>query len=187
MSQTENSKYALTHAAQADMLRRLALYWDGQWFLKTVEEFGLDAGLRINARVRASFGKIEMRSILKALHKKKADDLPDALDILEAYLQVFMGDRLRATFSLLSKDQAIVNVTHCPAFEGGKRAALERIDQSCVACEGLWPTWLTSLLPSQDIRLEVAQTQGRGDLLCEFRISIQGGSPNPSTEETPRP
>lgn len=184
MSRSEDSRYELTDAAQADMLRRLALYWDGQWFLKTVEEFGLDAGLRINARVRASFGKIEMRSILKALRKKQADDLSDALDILKAYLQVFMGSRLRATFSLLSKDKAVVNVTHCPAFEGGKRAALERIDQSCVACEGLWPTWLTSLLPSQDIQLEVAQTQGRGDSLCEFRLSVQDGSPDRSTKAT---
>ena len=100
--QIVDEQYRIPDSAQVDMLRKLALYWDGQWFLRTVEEFGLDAGIRANAQVRASFGRIEMRTILKTLKKKKANDLADAMQLLKTYLGVFMGKRLRTKFSLLS-------------------------------------------------------------------------------------
>lgn len=77
-------KYDIAQAEQIEMLQKLLLYWDGQWFLKTVEESGLEAGIRTNARVRASFGRIEMRAILKAARKKRADDLADALVLLNS-------------------------------------------------------------------------------------------------------
>ncbi len=35
--------YPLSDKAKVDMLRKLALFWDGQWFLKTVDEIGLEA------------------------------------------------------------------------------------------------------------------------------------------------
>ena len=58
--QAESSPYNLSGDQQARMLRRLMLYWDGQWFLKAVEAFGLEEAIALNARVRASFGRIEM-------------------------------------------------------------------------------------------------------------------------------
>ncbi|RPI49646.1 MAG: hypothetical protein EHM56_12060, partial [Chloroflexi bacterium] len=62
----EETSYRLSPEDQVHMLRRLMLYWDGQWFLKAVDAFGLDAAVALNARVRASFGRIEMRLLLKA-------------------------------------------------------------------------------------------------------------------------
>ena len=49
--------YTLSDIEQVRMLRKLMLYWDGQWFLKTVEAFGLEAAVELNARVRAPFGR----------------------------------------------------------------------------------------------------------------------------------
>jgi len=166
-------KYDIAQAEQIEMLRKLLLYWDGQWFLKTVEEFGLEAGVRTNARVRSSFGRLEMRAILKAARKKKADDLADALVLLNSYLDVFMGERLKAVFSLMSDTEAHIAVTHCPAYEGAKRAHLERTDQACVACAGLWPTWLSVLLPDNDITVDIPEQQGRGDSRCLFNVHMQ--------------
>jgi hypothetical protein len=67
--------YALSDADKVKMLRKLALFWDGQWFLRSVDKFGLDAAVDLNAAVRTAFGRIEMRTMLKALGKKQADDL----------------------------------------------------------------------------------------------------------------
>jgi len=169
MHKIENP-YSIPEADQTDMLRKLALYWDGQWFLKIVEEFGIPAGIEINARVRASFGRIEMRTLLKTLKKKKAANLEDAIQLLQTYLDVFMGKRLRAQFSLVSENEATIVVSRCAAFEGAKRAKLERSDQACIACEGLWSVWLDVLLPDNAIDIQIAMQQGKGAPQCQFDI-----------------
>ncbi len=165
--------YPLTDAEQAKMLGKLMLFWDGQWFLKAVEEFGLDAAIELNARVRTSFGRIEMRTLLKAVGKSRADDLPDAMRLLETYAQVFLGDRLRAEFAVMSDEQAQVVVSRCAAYEGAKLAGLSRVDQACIACETLWDAWLETLLPDDEWNVQYPTRQGKGDAVCRFMITIR--------------
>ena len=74
--------YPLSDEVKVNILRKLLFSWDGQWFLKTVDEFGLEAAIRLNARVRASFGRIEMRTLLRALGKRCADDLAEYLSFV---------------------------------------------------------------------------------------------------------
>ncbi len=163
--------YDLSDKTKVNMLRKLALYWDGQWFLNTVEEFGLEAGIKMNARVRTAFGRIEMRTLLKAVKKKRADDLMDAMSLLETYSEVLMGNRLRAEFSTRAEERAEVLVHRCAAYEGAKLAGLERVDQACVACETLWKTWLETLLPDVPMEVQYPMRQGKGDAHCRFIIT----------------
>ena len=164
----EPVSYRLSDAEQAQMLGKLMLFWDGQWFLKAVEAFGLDAAIELNARVRTSFGRIEMRTLLKAVGKKRADDLPDAMRLLETYAHAFMRGRLRAEFLVLDDDRAQVIVSRCAAYEGAKLAALPRQDQACVACETLWNAWLETLLPGIEWDVQFPMRQGMGDPVCKF-------------------
>jgi hypothetical protein len=164
--------YQLSASDQVRMLRKLMLYWDGQWFLKTAEAFGLDAAIDLNANVRASFGRIEMRQLLKTLGKSQAKDLADAVHLLETYASAFMGARLRAEFLFQGPNRAEVLVRRCAAYEGAKRAALPRADQACVACETLWDAWLGALLPDQRVEVQVAARQGKGDPICRFLIQL---------------
>lgn len=154
------------------MLRKLMLYWDGQWFLKTAEAFGLDAAIDLNARVRASFGRIEMRQLLKTLGKSQAEDLADAVHLLDTYAEAFMGTRLRAEFLFQDPNRAEVLVRRCAAYEGAKRAALPRADQACIACETLWDAWLETLMPDRLVEVQVAARQGKGDPICRFLIQL---------------
>jgi hypothetical protein len=165
--------YHLSDAEQARMLRKLMLYWDGQWFLKTAEAFGLDAAIELNAQVRASFGRIEMRTLLKAVGKQRADDLPDTMRLLETYAKAFMGGRLRAEFSVLGDKQAEVVVRRCAAYEGAKLAALPRQDQACVACETLWNAWLETLMPGIEWDIQFPMRQGKGDPVCRFIATVR--------------
>jgi len=171
--------YGLSDAQRVQMLRKLMLFWDGQWFLKTVETFGLEPAIDINARVRASFGRIEMRTMLKVLHKRQADDLADALHLLVTYVQAFMGEGLSATFVPTGADHAEITVRRCTAYEGAKRADLPRADQACVACELVWNAWLETLLPGARVDVQYPLRQGRGDPHCLFLVQIhsQGGEP----------
>jgi len=178
----ENS-YQLSAEDQVQMLRRLMLYWDGQWFLKAVDAFGLDAAVALNARVRASFGRIEMRHLLKACGKGQAADLPDAMRLLELYTQTFLGKPFRAEFVAVGEHRSQVLVRRCPAYEGAKLAALPRQDQSCVACEGLWNVWLETLLPGAQVTIDCPLCQGKGDQVCSFIITMTG-SPRAAKPET---
>ena len=163
--------YPLTAGEQVRMLRKLMLYWDGQWFLKAMEAHGLEAAIELNARVRRSFGRIEMRQLLKAVGKPQADDLADALRLLATYAETFMGPGLRAEFVFRSADRAEVHIRRCAAYEGARRANLPRQDQACIACEGLWPAWLEVLLPDTPLRVEAAARMGLGDPACRFVIT----------------
>ncbi len=169
--------YRLSDADQAGMLRKLLLYWDGQWFLAAVEAYGLEAAVDLNARVRAAFGRIEMRLLLKTLGKSQADGLADAIHLLETYAEAFMGPRIRAEFSMLGDGKAEVVIRRCAAYEGAKRAALPREDQACVACETLWNVWLETLLPGIQAEVQYPMRLGKGDPHCQFILEImaEGG------------
>ena len=170
----ESMPYVLSDTEQAQMLGKLMLYWDGQWFLKTVEASGLEAAIDLNAKVRTSFGRIEMRTLLKAVGKKRADNLPDAMRLLETYAQAFMRGRLRAEFTALDEERAEVIVSRCAAYEGAKLAALPRQDQACVACETLWDAWMEVLMPGMEMDIQYPLRQGWGDPVCKFIITARG-------------
>ena len=175
----DSPHYHLSDAEQAQMLGKLMLFWDGQWFLKTVEAFGLEAAIDLNARVRTSFGRIEMRTLLKALGKRQADNLPDAMHLLETYSKAFMRGRLRAEFTVQDDDQAQVIVSRCAAYEGAKLAALPRQDQACVACETLWNAWMEALLPGMAWDVRYPMRQGKGDSVCKFIVTTRGQEERP--------
>ncbi|NOY77072.1 MAG: L-2-amino-thiazoline-4-carboxylic acid hydrolase, partial [Calditrichaeota bacterium] len=145
MKSTEKSEpdFEIPCEEKIKMLSRLLLAWDGQWFLKTVQEIGLEKAVEQNARVRTSFAKIEMREMLKRLGLKKAKDLPQAVAIIQKYSELFGGNRIQAEWELRGETEATLRVHRCPALEGAKKAGLARVDQPCVACERLWPTWLS--------------------------------------------
>lgn len=161
--------YPLSDAEKVKMLRRLALFWDGQWFLRAVEKFGLEAAIDLNAIVRTAFGRIEMRTMLKALGKKQADDLADAVRMIATHSDLLLGPGVRADYHL-DQDRARIVVRRCAAFEGAKRANLERQDQACVTCETLWDAWFRALLPEAQIDVRYPQRQGMGDPVCEFVV-----------------
>ena len=153
-------------------LPRLMLAWDGQWFLKVHDELDWETAVCLNARVRAAFGRIEMRMMLKALGKRYADDVPDAVRVIRTYVgQVFAagfeGD-FRATEARME-----TYVTECAAWEGAKRAALERTNQACIACEGLWRAWFRTLLPNRSIGVNIHESMGDGDAQCHIVVEVE--------------
>ena len=164
--------YPLSDEVKVDILRKLVFFWDGQWFLKTTDEFGLEAAIRLNARVRAAFGRIEMRTLLRALGKRRADGLADAIRLVATYGQVLMGGVLRADFQVITPTQGEVRIYRCAAYEGAKMARLERVDQACVACETLWDAWFEVLLPDTPVTIRYPLRQGKGDPHCHFIITL---------------
>lgn len=162
-------EYTVPPEKRARMLALLAMAWDGQWFLKVYDEYGWEAAARLNARVRASFGRLEMRRMLRALGKRAADDLQDAADIIRAYFRQVLAAGFEAEF--VGEGRRIeIFVTRCAALAGAKRAALERHEQACIACPGLWQAYLEVLLPDTPVEIEMRQQMGSGASRCHVVI-----------------
>jgi hypothetical protein len=165
----QDEEYAIPPEKKARMLALLAMAWDGQWFLKVCDEYGWEAATRLNARVRAAFGRIEMRRMLRALGKQAADDLEDSAKIIRIYFQEVLAAGFDAEF-VVEGNRVEVTVTRCAALSGSKRAGLERHDQSCVACPGLWRAYFEVLLPGAPIEIEMEEQMGRGASSCHVTI-----------------
>lgn len=136
-----------------------------------MDEFGLEAGFRLNARVRAAFGRIEMRTLLRTLGKSHADDLQDAMLLIDTYAQAFMGDALRVQPETVRPNRIEVRVYRCAAYEGAKLANLERVDQACLACKTLWNAWFETLLPDASVDVQYPMRMGKGAPHCHFVIT----------------
>jgi hypothetical protein len=161
--------YTFPSKARSALLTRLLMAWDGQWYLKVYERCGWEIATELNALVRADFGRIEMRSALRALGKRRADDLEDAVRVLRSYYQLY-GDAFEAQYQV-NEAQITATVNRCAALEGSKRAGLERYDQACIACERLWPAWFRALLPGRQFSLEIKGRMGHGASHCHFVVT----------------
>ena len=150
----------------------LLLAWDGQGFLKVYDEFDWGTAARLNARVRAAFGRIEMRTMLGVLGKRYADDLPDAVRVLRTYIHSVFAAGFVSDFHVVG-DRLDAFVSVCAACEGARRAGLERTDQACVACETLWIAWFKTLLPNRQITFDIQGRMGYGDQRCHFVLQFE--------------
>ena len=172
-------EYTIAPEARARMLALLAMAWDGQWFLKVYDEYGWDAAARLNARVRAAFGRIEMRRMLRALGKQAAADFEDAVRIIMAYFRNVLAAGFDAELTC-DQDRAEITVSRCAAYAGSSRAGLERHDQACVACRGLWQAYFEVLLPDTPVGIELKEQMGCGAPRC--RIAIWAGRSHDTRE-----
>lgn len=164
--------HTLSAEVRAHQLALLAMAWDGQWFLKVYKAYGWEAAAQLNASVRAAFGRIEMRRMLHVLGKRAADDLAEAIRIIEFYFDQVLAAGFEAS-SVVGGEQAEIVVSRCAALEGAKRAGLERHDQACMACRGLWLSYMEVLQPGVPFELDVTEQMGHGAPRC--RIVIRGG------------
>ncbi len=171
---SDRKPYEIPHEVRAQVMAGLALAWDGQWFLKVNDKFGWETAAEINLRTRHAFGRLEMRSTLQALGRRKADDLQDALEIWRAYFRMFGADRgVFAGDYAIEGDTLAVTVHKCAALEGARRARLEKDTQACLTCERLWQIWFSSLLPDHAVSQETIARMGFGDAECRFRVTAK--------------
>ncbi len=156
-----------------EMLGRLMLAWDGQWFLKTAGACGLEKAVELNARVRRSFARIEVREFLRALGRGPAQSVEEAAEMLTAYSRLFLGDGMDGEWKV-EGGGAEVTVSRCRPQDGAAKAGLKP-DTPCIACEGLWETWLEAILPGTAWETEIEAARGRGADRC--RIFIRPKAP----------
>ena len=171
-NQGDVPSYSIPLEARAPLMAQLALALDGQWFLKVYDKFGWDVASEINARVRSSWSKIEMREALRVLGKREADNLADALAVWQAYffeVFIFASDAYVGE-QIIEGDTIHATATKCVALEGAKRAKLEHAHHACIACANAWEAWFKTLLPNHEVTEEIVERMGYGASQCRYRI-----------------
>lgn len=182
--------YEINQDRQLELLKRLLFAWDAQWFLKTAASVGPDEALKINGRVRAAYGRLEMKAMLALLGKTQADNLADALEIIKTFHTIayshnpiLSGTHLVANETAAGRGKALVSLARCAVLDNAKRSALPANpnETNCVYCQMLWTTWLENLLPEAqiDLNYESGQMQGapHGLLLINcFRAATGTGT-----------
>lgn len=163
--------YEINQERQLELLRRLLFAWDAQWFLKSAAAFGPDEALKVNARVRAAYGRLEMKAMLALIGQEQAANLADSLEVIKTYHQIafshnpiLSGTHLVASDTNGNRGKALVALARCVALDNAKRSALpvSPSDTNCIYCQMLWTTWFENLLPDAQIEVvfEAQSMQG---------------------------
>ena len=159
----------LSSEAAVKLLGRLMLAWDGQWFLKTAQDCGVETAVALNAKVRSSFGRIEIREFLKAKGHSGARSVAEAVALLSEYQRIFLGEGMAAEWEV-DGDTVAVCVSRCSPQEGAGRAGL-RPDTPCVACETVWDSWLEAVMPGSRWETQIGASMGRGAEACRIVLT----------------
>ena len=164
-----DKKYIFDHSSKIRMLQHLALAWDGQWFLKSSEKFGMKQAIILNQTVGKSVQRLVARMSLKAWKMKKALDFEDAGRMIRGILDWSQGHSWKTNFEI-ARESINIEVIRCPLYEGAKQANLERIDQACLNCEEVWSIWIDTLLPGQKVNAKHLSKMSEGTNSCLIRL-----------------
>lgn len=152
--------YEINPERQLELLKKLLFAWDAQWFLKSAAAFGPDEALKLNARTRTAFGRLEMKAMLALLGKNQAANLADALEVIQTYHvlafshnPILSGANLIGNETTGGRGKAWLGLARCAVLDNAKRAALplNPSENHCIYCQMLWQTWLENLLPDAQI------------------------------------
>jgi hypothetical protein len=168
----ETEPYSLSDAKKARLLARLALAWDGQWFLKAYDEGGWELATQLNTRVRHAFGRIEMVLLLRTLGKRRATSPEDAAKMLGTYYGEVLAEGFEGDFQV-ERETLHVSVKECAALTGSIRANLDRHDQACLGCPELFRIYLETLLPNHTAEVTVLEQMGYGAERCRYEVRVK--------------
>lgn len=161
--------YLLDDSRKNELLRGLMLAWDGQWFIKIAERFGMEDALLMNEAVGNAVKKLIARMSLRAWNREKADDFMDAGRMMQSILDWTQGGYMHTSFDI-STESIRIAVSFCQAYEGARKANLKRMDQACLNCQSMWPIWIETLLPGQKVAIDYASRISQGDATCLIHI-----------------
>ena len=88
----QKEKHEIPLQTQKFILQMCMAQWDGQWYLKSKKEFGLEKANELNQRVVSSFGRIEAKHILNSLGIKKGTikTIPEVFKIMNTIMDTMI-------------------------------------------------------------------------------------------------
>ena len=154
-----------------EVLRRDQRTVDGLWFLAVEKNYGLDRAVEFDAAVWAEIGRINAQRLKKTfnLETRGIRGLIEAIGIDPLWL--FFNYEVKR----LSKTEAVMQFTNCPAQEGRKKMGKE-----VFPCQRVDEGYFTAFAKVIDPRIRVKcgfcpPKKGFPGLWCEWYFTVEEG------------
>lgn len=163
-------RYEIPLETQKFILQMCWAQHDGQWFLKTKQEFGIEKGNNLNKSVIRSMGKIEARHIMNALgiHKGDIKSIPECFKLFNTFMNVLIPKVMKFKFYVESKNEGLAIVEKCFIWKEVQKSKKEN-EYKC-ACNSRHRGWLEAI--GVNGKIIPLKQKSEGDNICEFRFEL---------------
>jgi hypothetical protein len=104
------------------LLRDIWISHDGQWVLKTVQEFGFDAANKLNHAVIGSLGKIEIKRLMAVTKLGEVKNSEDFKRLLDIACGLYMPEEHRYEIKRLDDSSVLGHVLECYVYKNVSKA-----------------------------------------------------------------
>ena len=171
MTQIIKDKYDINLATQKFILQMCWAQHDGQWFLKSKRELGIEIANGLNQKVIFSMGKIEAKHIMNALGVKKGTikTIPELFKMINTFMDVIIPKIMKFKFVVHSDKEGDGVVKKCFIWEEVKKSKKE--NEYICACMQRHLGWLDALgIEGEEIAVKRFPD---GDNECILRFIIK--------------
>lgn len=133
----------LTAKQKEKVLRDIWIAHDGRWFLKTAERLGFDIATQLNLAVTKSFGKTEIKSLLKEIGKPEIINIDELKGFFLVASDLYCPFEHKFEYSIIDKNNLSVKILQCYVHKNVSLAGTTEIHQ----CAGKqrFISWLEAL------------------------------------------
>ena len=163
-------KYEIPLSTQKFLLQLCWARHDGQWFLKSKNQYGIKEANELNQKVISSMGKIEARHILNALSIKKGDikSMPEVFKVINTFMDVIIPKVMKFKFFALSDQEGDAIVDKCFIWKEVQKSK-EPFDYKC-ACNFRHRGWLDAM--GVKGKILALKRFSNGDNMCKFKFIL---------------
>ncbi len=163
-------KYKIPLETQKFILQMCWAQHDGQWFLKSKKEYGIEAANQLNQKVVFSMGKIEAKHILNALGIKKGTikSISELFKLINTFMDVIIPKIMKFKFIVHSKNEGVAIVNKCFIWKEVEKSK-EASEYKC-ACNFRHRSWLEAMGVNGEII--PLKRKSNGDNMCKFKFIL---------------
>ncbi len=161
-------KYKIPLETQKFILQMCWAQHDGQWFLKSKKEYGIEEANQLNQKVVFSIGKIEAKYILSALGIKKGTikSISELFKLINTFMDVIIPKIMKFKFIVHSNNEGLAIVNKCFIWKEVEKSK-EASEYKC-ACNFRHRGWLEAMGVNGDI--VPLKLISNGDNMCKFKF-----------------
>ena len=178
MTQIIKEKYDINIATQKFILQMCWAQHDGQWFLKSKRELGIQKANDLNQNVIFSMGKIEAKHIMNALGVKRGTvkTIPEVFKIMNTFMDIIIPKIMKFKFVVHSNKEGDGVVKKCFIWEEVKKSKKEN-EYTC-ACMQRHRGWLDALGIEVDLFATKRFPDGDNECILKFIIDDSNNEKN---------
>jgi len=115
----------LSPGTEKDLLIKGWMSHDARWYMAVAEQFGIEAGNRLNQMVARELGRVEIKRFMKALTLSPSRNMEEYLNLKKATLSMFGRDLVDYEIKILDHQSYEMHLQRCFAHENIVRAGIK--------------------------------------------------------------